>query len=130
MQALLLEIGSDRYAIDLAAVAEVVPAVEVTPVPRGPRTAVGIFNLRGDILPLFDTAALLGVPGRGRDGHVVVVEAHDGMAALTTDGPVRRVELGAPAGEASVPGGIERRAVEGRVATLLEVDALLATVGA
>jgi chemotaxis signal transduction protein len=125
VRALLLEIGPDRYAVDIAAVTEVVPRVDVAPLPRGRRAARGLFNLRGDVLPLFDTAVLLGVRGGSGEGQIVIVETSDGRAGLTSDGPVRRVDLGARAGEASLPGAVERRAVEGAIATVLDVEALL-----
>jgi purine-binding chemotaxis protein CheW len=131
MQALLLRIGADSYAVDLAAVREVVPRADVTPLPRGPRAALGVFNLRGEVIPLFDTGVLLGV-GRARSGgHIAVVETASGVAGLAADGAARRTTLGAPAGPATVPGGVERRAIDteesdkGGVVTLLDVDALL-----
>lgn len=130
MQALLLPIGADWYAVELAVVREVVPSVAVTPLPRAPRAVRGLFNLRGEVVPLFDAGIALGQAPVAAGGHVAIVDTFDGLAGLATGGRTRRAMLGAVAGPASVTGGIERRAVDGLVATLIDVDELLAAARA
>ena len=107
MQALLLEIGPDRYAVDIGAVTEVVPRVDVAPLPRGTAAARGLFNLRGDVLPLFDTAVLLGMEPGAPSDRVIVADSARGPAGLVTHERPDIVEL------------------DDRPARLLDVDELL-----
>jgi purine-binding chemotaxis protein CheW len=125
MQALLIGLGEDRYAIELTAVREIVPAPALTRLPGAPPAALGVFNLRGAIVPLLDTAALLGLgPGPPPD-HVAVIDTEGGIAALTATGMPTSARLGDPAGPAALPGTIARFAAADGVATLLDLPALL-----
>jgi purine-binding chemotaxis protein CheW len=132
MQALLLPLHDDLYALELTAVREVVPEPEVTPLPGAPACLLGIFNLRGEVVPLFDTAWLLGLePGLACD-QVTVADSGAGPAGLVSHRRPRREALGVTAGPASLPAAVGRFAVEddALVATLLDVDQLLARVRA
>ena len=60
MQALLLPVGDDLYALPMDWVREVVAAPTVTRLVTAPSVVLGLFNLRGQIVALLDTAALLG----------------------------------------------------------------------
>lgn len=128
MQALLLPIAGDLYAVALTDIREVVPAPMVTPVPRAPATVLGVFNLRGEVVPLLDTAAMVGVPGSGRVTHVAITRTDLGLAGLAADGLPRKEQLGAQAGEAEFEHAVGRFAVGGAVATLLDLDGLLEEV--
>jgi purine-binding chemotaxis protein CheW len=108
MQALLVPLHGDWYAIELTRVREVVPAPVVTPLPGAPPALTGVFNLRGDVVPLFDTAALLGLaPGDSADQIVV---------ADTAGGAVGLLAHGRPEG-----GDLD----DARAPTLIDVDELL-----
>lgn len=131
MQALLLPLGEDWYALELDAVREVVPAPVITPVPRSPATVLGVFNLRGEVVPVFDTAALLGLGRLGVAAQVTVVDATGGPAGLASDGLPVRAALDEPAGPSELTCAIGRFALPGGgVATLLDANGLLAAVGA
>src|SRR4051794_7476816 len=88
MRALLIPLGSDLYAVDMRAVREVVAAPRATQLPGGPANVLGVFNLRGEIVPLFDTALLLGLPSASRGAFAVVIDSALGPAGLVaTDAP-------------------------------------------
>jgi purine-binding chemotaxis protein CheW len=127
VQALLVPVHEDWFAVELVRVREVVPAPALTPLPGAPPALAGVFNLRGDVVPLFDLAALLGLPGGDHGDQVAVTDAGHGVAALRAHGRPDLVSLGAGAGPADLPGAIARYTVEGegRVATLIDVDVLL-----
>jgi purine-binding chemotaxis protein CheW len=127
MQALLLPLAGDWYALELATVREVVPSPVLRRVPHAPAAVLGVLNLRGDVVPVLDTASLLGLGSTTRIEHVVVVDSELGAAGLATDALPRRSALGEAAGPADLPAGHGRFAVEdGGVATLIDIGLVLA----
>jgi chemotaxis-related protein WspB len=64
---LLFQLGSGRYALEASRVVEVVPLLEMKPLPQAPRGVAGIFNYRGRPVPAVDLSALtLGQPASER----------------------------------------------------------------
>ena len=130
MQALLLPLHADWYALELLSVREVLPMPEIAPLPGSPPHLLGLFNLRGEVVPLFDTARLLGLgPGPAGD-QLVVAESVGAPAGLIAHGRPWREELGAPAGPGELAAALGRYTVRGGVATLLDVTHLLAEAAA
>jgi purine-binding chemotaxis protein CheW len=126
MRALVIPLGEDLYAIDMLAVREVVAAPRPTPLPTGPANALGVFNLRGEIVPLFDTALLLGLHAVSRIAFAVVIESALGLAGLVATDTPESVELGEVLATADATAGRALYAVADRVAALLDVETLLA----
>lgn len=124
MQALLIPVAADWYALELRSVREVLAAPELTPVPGAPAAVRGLFNLRGTVVPLLDTAVLLGMgPSDGR--YAIVADTAGGLAALTADAMPATARLEDVAGPAELPGAIARFATDGGgVATLLDLHEL------
>src|SRR5690349_8557475 len=82
MAALLLPVGVNLYALGMRFVREVVRAPQVTRIPLAPAMVHGLFNLRGEIVPLLDTAGVTGL-GRLPDwSYAAVVETAHGPAGL------------------------------------------------
>jgi purine-binding chemotaxis protein CheW len=54
-------IQNNLYGIDTLAVEEIFLLPELTPIPEAPRDLVGVFNLRGDILPAIDLQLRFGL---------------------------------------------------------------------
>jgi len=52
-------VGEQRYALSTALVRELVEVTTITPVPRTSHAFLGVFNLRGEPMPLVDMALLL-----------------------------------------------------------------------
>lgn len=128
MRALLLPLGVDLYAIELDLVREVLPLPVIATVPTAPPTILGVFNLRGEVVPVLDTAAVLGVVDAeaGPPEFVAVVETALGPAALVATGLPRAADLGASVGTTELVGTAGSFAVESRIAVLIELDTLLA----
>jgi purine-binding chemotaxis protein CheW len=124
-QALLLPVGSDLYALPLEWAREVVAAPAVTTLVTAPTAVLGLFNLRGQIIPLLDTAALLGTGTTETPEFAVVIEADDGLAGLATTGVPRRETLGTPAAASAIAGATAQYRVGQEVATLLDPAVLL-----
>ncbi len=126
VNALLIPVGEDLHTLEMTWVREVVAAPLVTGVPTAPPSLLGVFNLRGDIVPLFDTAALLGLGAVSSSSFAAVVESSMGLAGLAATGIPESVELGQSLGATDTEGTIAAYTVGTRIATLLDVDALLA----
>lgn len=79
MLLLLFEVGSDRFGIDASEIVEVIPLVSLKKVPHAPDCVAGVFNYRGQIVPVIDVNALLGErPARSLlSTRIILVKAPD-----------------------------------------------------
>lgn len=125
-QALLLPIGADLFALPVEWAREVVVAPKVTPLATAPPVVIGLFNLRGQIVPLLDTATLLGLGAVETISHAVVVNSPQGLAGLATTGLPQGHTLEEPIGPSELPGTTGLHRVGDRVAALLDLALLLA----
>jgi purine-binding chemotaxis protein CheW len=125
MQAFLLPVGRDCYALPIEAVREVVPNPALTPVPTAHASVLGLFNVRGEIIPLLDTSALLDLGPLAEITFAVVVTTARGPAGLAVSGLPRAVELENPMGGADGSAAISTYAVGSDLAVLLDLDQLL-----
>jgi purine-binding chemotaxis protein CheW len=94
MWAMLLPVSGELYAIPAGWAREVVIAPRPTPLVTAPTVVLGLFNLRGEIIPLLDTVGLLGVGRIESPDYAVVLRCPQGPAALATTGLPQHVELG------------------------------------
>jgi purine-binding chemotaxis protein CheW len=125
VQTLLLPAGRDLYALPVDWVREVVVAPTLTRLPTSPPVVLGLFNLRGQIVPLLDTAALLGIGMAEPTAFVVVVDCPQGPVGLAATGFPQRAVLAASIGPSELPGTTGLYQVDQRVAALLDPAALL-----
>ena len=128
MRALLLRVGEDAYAVPITAAREVVTAA-VTPLPTAPSTVLGVCNVRGEIIPVFDSGVVLGLGRLPFVDSIAVIETAHGPAGLAMTGFGEAVELGEPVAVTETPGTAGAFAVHDGVAVLIDVDALLAPNG-
>jgi len=64
---LIVGMGDQRYALDVGAVADVIPMVHVRALPHTPDYVAGIFSYHGTVVPVIDLCQLtLGRPCRER----------------------------------------------------------------
>lgn len=81
---LLFQLGEERYALDVACVAEVLPLVGVRPIPQAPPAVAGVFSCRGTLLPVVDLCQLiLGRPARRRMSTRLIIVDHPGEQGET-----------------------------------------------
>jgi purine-binding chemotaxis protein CheW len=125
LRALLLPIGDDLYAVPIGTVREVVTAPTVTALPTAPRGVLGVFNLRGSVLPILDSGLLLGREALGGASCAVVVDGGAGDAALVTSGVPVVVDLDRPVQPSRTPGTVGTYQVGDRLAPLIDPVALL-----
>jgi purine-binding chemotaxis protein CheW len=89
-----VRVGRETYALPVVHVAEVAELGELSPVPGAPPAALGVLNLRGAVLPVFDLAALFGVAADGRPLRLIVAEDPGRRAGLAVDAVTDVAELG------------------------------------
>jgi purine-binding chemotaxis protein CheW len=129
MDAVLLPVGDALYAVPTSWVREVVTTPALTRLVTAPATVLGLFNLRGEIVPLLDVAALLGAGRTGPVAFAVVLDTRLGVVALSaTSFPARRMLDAAP-GTSDLSGAATYR-VGRQLAVLVDVQAVLDAVTA
>jgi purine-binding chemotaxis protein CheW len=94
-----LRVGAEEYALPVEHVLEVVDVGSLAAVPGAPRAALGVRNLRGQILPVFDLAALLRIDGGDRRSRIVVAEERGRRVGLAVDDVSDVADLPEPAEE-------------------------------
>ena len=123
--AVVFPIGEDRYAVPTSAVREVVSDPRPTPLPTAPAALLGAFNLRGEVVPVFDTAALLGIGKLSDTPIAVVVNTTAGPAALVATGLPKFVVLESETGASELRGTLGVYVLEDGMAVMLDIDAML-----
>ena len=58
MLCLKFEAGGERYGLNSADVVEILPLVNLRELPHAPSYVAGVFNFRGDIVPVVDISLL------------------------------------------------------------------------
>jgi purine-binding chemotaxis protein CheW len=120
-----LAVGDERYALPVQSVLEIAEAAPVAPVPRGGQALIGVRNLRGEVLPVFNLATVLGRVADGPCLRHVVVEQGGRRAGLAVG---RVVDVGPLVGvfEESESALLEGAVLgEGRLVGVLDVSRLV-----
>ncbi len=83
-----------RYALPLATVLRILPAVEVTPLPKAPAVVLGIVNVEGTIIPVMNIRQRFHLPEREIDpGDFLIIAHTEGrIVGLVVDSVVGTVE--------------------------------------
>jgi purine-binding chemotaxis protein CheW len=123
--AVIFPVGEDRYAVPTSAVREVVSDPRPTRLPTAPAALLGAFNLRGEVIPMFDTAALLGIGKLTEIPIAVVVNTSAGSAALVVTGLPKFVVLETEAGPSELRGTLGVYMIDGGMAVMLDIEAML-----
>lgn len=80
---LLFDINRSHYAINASVVEEIFFLPELTPIAEAPRDIVGMFNLRGTIVPVFDLPRRLGHHRQRYELSDSLITIHQGDTILT-----------------------------------------------
>ncbi len=83
-------LGGQRFGLPIADVEQILPPHAVTRVPKSDRTIMGLFDLRGQTIPVVDTRVLLETVSPD-PGCFIVVRSADLRVALTADA-VQKIE--------------------------------------
>jgi len=87
LELLEFRLASERYALEIRHVQDVHPLRDLTPLPCTPPFVLGIVNLRGRILPVFDLKKFFDLPEQGlTDLHrIILVRGNDLELGLLAD---------------------------------------------
>jgi chemotaxis signal transduction protein len=80
-----VRVGAERYAIPVAHVLEIGDIGDLSVAPGSSHALLGLRNLRGDVLPVFDLAVVLGSPRGDAARRMVVAEREGTRAGFAVD---------------------------------------------
>jgi len=135
LQLLTFQLGGEEYALNIMDIKEIIRPRETTEVPRTPDYIMGIFSLRGAIIPVFDVSLRLGLPKseRGPQNRIVVVKSQEHLFGLHVDSVIQVLDI--PLSRIEPPpeilGGVEGEflrgigRIEDRLIILLNLDRIL-----
>jgi len=131
LELLVFSLAGERYGIEATHILEVVPSLELTPVPCTPPFVLGVMNHRGRILPVLDLRRLFELGGQGvpAGGRVAAVEAGGMTFGIFAEAVIGTVTVGTH--EMAPPPVVltgDRRAliegVTGEMVAVLDLEAL------
>ncbi|MFH0985154.1 MAG: chemotaxis protein CheW [Candidatus Omnitrophota bacterium] len=67
LQLVCFKLANEEYAIDITRIQEVIKIDMITPIPQLPEFLLGIVNVRGNIVPVFDLRKLYGIGEKAFD---------------------------------------------------------------
>jgi chemotaxis signal transduction protein len=88
-----MRVGGSEFALSVAHVREIARLGEIAPVPGAGEAVLGVRNLRGQVLPVFDLAALLEVAEAGHRERIVVAEEGGHRVGFAIDAVTDVAEL-------------------------------------
>lgn len=139
MQLVVFKLHGEQFAAPITRVREILRPLRVTRMPRVAPHVRGLFNLRGQVLPLVDSKARLGLAAPGlpdpKDprARVMVVEAQGEAFGAMVDEVVevlrcQEEDLQSPQNVLDLPAGRFIASVldlEGRLVLVLDLDRML-----
>ena len=80
-------IGNEEMAVPILNIQEIIKPIECTKVPSVPEYVLGVFNLRGSILPLIDLRRKFGLPPQPQndDTRYIVIKTENSEAGFVID---------------------------------------------
>lgn len=126
-------IGDEEYAVPILAIQEIIKPFSWTRVPQVPNYILGVFNLRGSVIPLVDLRVKFGLQAKKHDDETrfFVLKQGDEVAGFVIDRltmaiRIKKANIG-PApdtiGDDTMIEGVGKE--NDRIITILKVDKLL-----
>ena len=80
-------IGEEEYAIPILSIQEIIKPFSWTRVPQVPAYVLGVFNLRGAVIPLLDLRLKFGLPSKNQSDETrfIVMRHGDDVAGFVID---------------------------------------------
>jgi purine-binding chemotaxis protein CheW len=125
VKVIVLPLGDEHYAFTLESVQQVISAPRVTRLPVADAALLGLVNVRGEIVPLFDLAVLTETGKSGASDFAILVSTSLGPAALGVAVLPESAEIDETAASDGPEEAPRVYPVAGRLVTLLEIETLL-----
>lgn len=122
-------VGSESFGFPVHLLREIVPMPTVTALPFAPECLLGIAQVRGTLLSVFDMAKLSQVKGTSNPRHLVVVEAPEGAIGFSVDEVLTCRNVSPSALQGNAGGHNERRAALGLTQDLVVIVDVRALLG-
>ncbi len=127
-------IGEEEYAVPILTIQEIIKPIRWTRVPQTPAYVLGVFNLRGSVIPLIDLRLKFGLGAKkhNEETRFFVLKQGDEVAGFVIDRltmaiRIKKSDIGpAPdtmAGDDSMIDGVGKQ--DDRILTILKVNKLL-----
>ena len=127
-------IGDEEYAVPILAIQEIIKPFPWTRVPQVPKYVVGVFNMRGAVIPLIDLRLKFGLSPKkqGDETRFIVLRHGDDIAGFVIDRLTMAIRINkkdiGPApdtihGDDTTIDGVGKQ--EDRIITILKVNKLL-----
>jgi purine-binding chemotaxis protein CheW len=124
-----VRVGKEHYALPVENVLEIADLGEISPVPGSGSAILGVRNLRGQVLPVFELAAILGLDSQTRPVKLVVAEANGCRAGLAIDEVTDVGSLSAPSSNDPDSAFLTGSVIEGdQLVGLIDVAPLFAAL--
>lgn len=127
-------VGNEEYSVPILTIQEIIKPIEWTRVPQTPPYVLGVFNLRGSVIPLIDLRLKFGLGSVNHtdDTRFIVIRHEDEVAGFVIDRltealRLKKTDIG-PAPDTALEG---ESMIEGvgkqndRILTILKVKKLL-----
>jgi chemotaxis signal transduction protein len=125
LRVLVFRINADFYAVPMDIVHQVLRHPQVTSVPVAPPGLLGVLNVRGEIVPLFDTGVLTGSGVLGDPPFAVLVSGTKDLMALAALELPMAAEFDQPVAPGVRPGELGVYSQGGRLVVLIDIEALV-----
>lgn len=127
-------VGDEEFSVPILSIQEIIKPISWTRVPQTPEYIIGVFNLRGSVIPLIDLRSRFGLQTmkHTEETRFIVMKNNDDVAGFVIDRLTEAIRLPkrdvgpAPetiAAEESLIDGVGKQA--DRIITILKVDKLL-----
>ncbi len=127
-------IGEEEYAVPILSIQEIIKPIPWTRVPQTPAYVLGVFNLRGSVIPLIDLRVKFGLGPKNHNDETrfFVLKQGDEVAGFVIDRltaaiRIKKIDIGPPpdtiASDDSMIEGVGKQ--ENKILTILKVNRLL-----
>jgi purine-binding chemotaxis protein CheW len=125
MRVLVLRVNADYFAVPMETVHQVLRHPQVTEVPLAPAGLLGVLNVRGEIVPFFDTGALTGSGTLRNPPFAVLLSGDKDLMALATLELPTTAEFEEPVAPGVKPGELGVYSQGDRLITLVNIEELV-----
>ena len=123
-----VRVGTELYALPVAHVLEVGEMRHLTAAPGASRATLGVCNLRGDLLAVFDLATVLGLPRSEAPQRLLVAERGGTRAGFAVDEVTDVGELPEADQEADSELLSSAALIDGSLVGVIDIDRLFDTL--